>query len=214
MFKKSLLSIVMIAASAFAQAETHTFEVTLDSNWNSKDHLSAPRNAHFSPVVAVTHNSSFDLFNLGSQTSKAIEPLAELGRTAAALETIELANQDGQIIDSVETENMFIRNQKSQSFQVVASEKSPFLSLISMIAPSPDWVVSVSNLKLVSSQGTPIQSLVRIPLYAIDAGTESGDQGGNFSINNPASSPHRPSQILVGPGFGAPFAHLTIKLVE
>ena len=49
-----------------------------------------------------------------------------------------------------------------------------------------------------------------MPLYALDGGTESGDVAGNFSINNNATSPKQPINVLQGSGFDAPFAFVTI----
>ena len=48
----------------------------------------------------------------------------------------------------------------------------PLVTLVSMVAPSPDWFVGVDSLNLLQG-GQWVTNLV-VPLYAIDAGTDSG----------------------------------------
>jgi hypothetical protein len=56
--------------------------------------------------------------------------------------------------------------------QFEVSQQYPMLTLVSMIAPSPDWFVGISDLLLIEN-GKWLENLI-IPLYAYDAGTDSG----------------------------------------
>ena len=193
------------------EIKSQTYRVTFTNNWNRRDHLAAPRNAHFSPIVAVTHDASFDLLPMGGLTSKDLELVAELGDTSDINPTLEMAVQQKKASEFLNTVNMFIRDTQSQTFDITVTENHPYISFVTMIAPSPDWVVGLSALKLYSeSQGFYPGLTSPYPLYAIDAGTESGDQGGNFSINNQPTVPQTPISFLQGRGFQAPFAFVTI----
>ena len=73
---------------------------------------------------------------------------------------------------------------------VVASEGAP------QTAPSPDWFVGVSGLTLLDAQGDWVESL-QVDLYPWDAGTENG---GGFSLSNPATSPQGVITSIRGTG--------------
>ena len=53
------------------------------------------------------------------------------------------------------------------------SEDYPLVSLVSMIAPSPDWFVGVDSLNLFEDGAFVDEKIVT--LYAYDAGTDSGE---------------------------------------
>jgi hypothetical protein len=88
----------------------------------------------------------------------------------------------------------------STSLKFEASDTHAYLSALSMIAPSPDWFVGVSNLAL--KQDNRWITDQTIPLIPWDAETEDGTQ---FSLNNAGSSPHtRVSIVSNSPFNGSP----------
>ena len=68
---------------------------------------------------------------------------------------------------------------------VTLTTDHPRVTLVTMVAPSPDWFVGVSGLRLLDSGGNWLSSL-EVKLYPWDAGTENGTE---FSLSNPATSP-------------------------
>ena len=72
------------------------------------------------------------------------------------------------------------------TLEVIVSEDYPLVSIVSMIAPSPDWIVGVDAMNLIVD-GDFVASK-EVDLYAYDAGTEGGDTAGNFSIDNDETS--------------------------
>ena len=68
---------------------------------------------------------------------------------------------------------------------VVVTTAHPRVTLVTMIAPSPDWFVGVSGLSLLDASGNWLPSH-EVKLYPWDAGTENGDE---FSLSNPTTSP-------------------------
>lgn len=197
------------------QAQAKKYKVTFESNWNRQDHLATPGNAHFSPVLAVSHNRDYSLFQQGGLATKGLEDLSELGRTAILKDEISIASSMMKIGEVKETQNMFIRSETVQTFEIDITPEHPYLSFASMIAPSPDWFVGLNAIKLYSEETGFFESTRNpIDLMAMDAGTELGDFGGNFSINNQANATHEPIFTLLGSGFHTPFARVMIEAVE
>jgi hypothetical protein len=99
----------------------------------------------------------------------------------------------------------------STSLKFEASDTHAYLSALSMIAPSPDWFVGVSNLAL--KQDNRWITDQTIPLIPWDAETEDGTQ---FSLNNAGSSPHtRVSIVSNSPFNGSPvIGTLRIELLS
>ena len=68
---------------------------------------------------------------------------------------------------------------------VVLTTDYPRVTLVTTIAPSPDWFVGVSGRSLLDSSGAWLESLT-VNLYPWDAGTEEGTE---FSLSNSATDP-------------------------
>jgi len=206
------LMVVVFTLPAVAQERVQTYKVTLTTNWSQEAHLGLPGNAHFSPVVAVAHDCSYRLLPIGGLASAGLEDVAELGNPTGLNQEVEAQIQKNTVGDFLNTENMFVLQQDSQTFEIQVSKDHPLLSLVSMIAPSPDWVVGIDSIPLYTEvhgffQGESKQ----IALYALNGGTEDGDVGGNFSLNNPETAPQAPIAKLTGTGFEKPFAFLKIE---
>ncbi len=209
---KSILSALslLVAPQIFAN-DSATYDITFTSLWNEVDHVSFPNNAHFSPILAVSHNANYEMFSLGSLASPGFEQLAETGSTRTIQQEIRIASNSQSILDVVKSATLWPRRDgDSISFTVDVSRDHPQLSIATMIAPSPDWVVGISNLELVNAGS--FVSEYQAYLYAINAGTENGDVGGNFSTNNRATSPREAiSGLFLDTGFTKPFARIVIK---
>src|SRR5262249_21560273 len=80
-----------------------------------------------------------------------------------------------------------------------------------MIAPSPDWFVGVSGLELL--QGGEWRDLVVVPLFAFDAGTDSGTF---YSAPNQPTAPPDPIAPNPAPPFqnGTPLGSFTFTRVD
>lgn len=209
-----ILCLITIFGSFAAESKRATYRITLTSNWSEMDHLGLPNSAHFSPLVIVTHNSEYNLVPLGTKASPGLELVAELGRTNTIEQEIQMARTEGKVQSLKITENQFVLRQLTQTVEVTVSKSHPYLSFVSMIAPSPDWVIGLQNLKLYNTATGFTEGISPRGLYAIDAGTEQGDFGGNFSINNRANTVNDGIGFLSGVGFHAPFAIVEVELIN
>ena len=73
------------------------------------------------------------------------------------------------------------------------------MTLVSMVAPSPDWFVGVDGLELF--QNNQWRNNVVVDLLPYDAGTDSG---ATFTSADLVTSPHEPIAYLAAPFTGSP----------
>ena len=144
----------------------------------------------------------------GGQATPGIESMAERGRTATLTEEIKAAGANAL---SVLRKDSGPGATASDTFEAVTvTADHPRITLLSMIAPSPDWFVGVFGLSLLDAEGNWADALT-VNLYPWDAGTEEGD---DFSFDNAATTP--PGIIISLRGKGrfsdAPIATLTFSL--
>ncbi len=166
--------------SAFASSAV--YRVTFTAAWTSSvtpDGL--PGGAHFSPLIGAVHNANVTFVEGGGTASAGVESMAELGGTAgleaevtAAADALSVLKGSGNISPT-----------STQSLTATLTSDHPRVTLLTMVAPSPDWFVGVSGLLLVSEQGHWLRSH-EVALYPWDAGTEDG---GEFSLTNDATVP-------------------------
>ena len=97
-----------------------------------------------------------------------------------------------------------------RSLTTTLTSEHPRVTLLTMVAPSPDWFVGVSGLLLLNSGGRWLRSH-EVELYPWDAGTEDG---GEFSLTNDATVPPGAITSIRGTGkFSTePIARLSFTL--
>ena len=165
-----LFALVWLAAPALAQSEA-TYSVTFESTWSADTHPDGfPGNPHFSGLVGATHASGIKLWEPGGKASPGIESMAETGAKSTLI-----AESDALIGSGVEATlsgGGLGTSPGSVSMTFTASESHAYVSLVSMLAPSPDWFVGVNGLALRDGAGW-IQEII-VPLDVYDAGTDSG----------------------------------------
>ena len=189
-----------------------TYELTFTSLWNAGDHGEMPTGAHFSSLVISVHTEDYALFPIDELTGPALEPVAELGVTTQIEAKLKSEASKGTVENYLIGENQSVPATPVKKYTVkVFSTKASLLSLVSMIAPSPDWVVGVDSLELLNEEGNFIEDTGDIDLFAYDAGTEEGD---SFTIHNEATPVPTPIARLSGDGFTEPFARLRLKKIN
>ena len=190
-----------------------TYQVTFKSEWTESDHLGLPSNAHFSPIVLTVHSSSYRLFPIGERASSGFERVAETGNATDLNSEVRAQIRRGRVLSSFNTDDMFLRDTSSQTFKITVTRTNSLVSFVTMIAPSPDWVVGLDSLDLLDNDGSFLSSIER-DLFAYDGGTEEGDVGGNFSIRNRSTSPRERISRLRGRGFDKPFASVDFVKID
>ena len=197
------------AGEAAAAGASATYTVTFTGAWTAEATPGGvPDGAHFSPLIGGVHNADVAFLEAGGQATPGIESMAERGRTATLTEEIQAAGANAL---SVLRKDSGPGATASDTFEAVTvTADHPRITLLSMIAPSPDWFVGVFGLSLLDAEGNWVDALT-VNLYPWDAGTEGGD---DFSFDNAATVP--PGIIISLRGKGrfsdAPIATLTFSL--
>jgi hypothetical protein len=197
MLKRAVIttSLAWICAAGAAKAATITYRVDFQATWSQQTHPNAyPAGAHFSSLIGGVHSDQVSFWTSGSLASAGIEQMAEVGGTTALRGEVQSAINMGTASAVLQGSGIASPGSTSLTFDV--SSAFPLVTLVTMVAPSPDWFVGVHGLDL--RDGLGWKSEVAVDLFAYDAGTE---QGVGFSLSNPDTVPH---QTIAPLGF--PFA--------
>jgi hypothetical protein len=191
---------------------TARYRVVFDSIWTAATHpQDAPTDPHFSPPIGATHNASVAFWRDGALASEGIRLMAESGRTSP------LDNEIRAAIAAGTAQNLFIgvgfSSPKTVSLEFDVNRTHPLVTLVTMVAPSPDWFAGVAGLPL-HENGAWIQERV-VQMIPWDAGTDSG---ASFMSNDLPTVPRQPiSRISTAPfavgGAVAPLGTLTFTRI-
>jgi hypothetical protein len=150
---------------------TARYRVTFEATWTAVTHpLEAPPNPHFSPLIGATHTANVAFWREGALASEGIRRMAEQGRTSPLDDEIRAAIAAGTANQLFQGEG--ISSPKSTSLEITLSRDFPLVTLVTMVAPSPDWYAGVAGLALLEN-GSWVEDRI-VALVPWDAGTDSG----------------------------------------
>lgn len=174
---------------------TANYILTFESIWSQTTHpADFPSSAHFSGLIGATHTSDILFWQEGQPASLGIKDVAERGLKDQLKAEIGTAIQNN-FADGELSGGGLATSPGSVSFTFKIHREYPLISVVSMIAPSPDWFIGVSGLSLVEN-GQWVDEKV-VELYAFDAGTDSGTI---YTSANEVTAPPEPiSQIQAAP---------------
>ena len=184
-----------------------TYSVTFQGVWTTTvttDGL--PSGAHFTTLIGGVHNAGVTFLREGGMASAGVEFMAELGGTSTLAAEVRAAEPTALSVLQGSGGNIGPTGSSTINPFTLTTDH-PRVTLLSMVAPSPDWFVGVSGLSLLDAQADWLASLT-VNLYPWDAGTEEGTE---FSLTNSATSPHETITSLRGMGkfSNEPIATLT-----
>lgn len=213
-----LFATVLQISSAYSQS-TARYDITFSSVWenetvdpiNGNSTTAIPGNAHWSNLVGATHNSNYSLVEMGTLASIGIKDVAERGDNdelmAEVMNEINTTGNADQWLQ--ESFSPFAAISSATIDGIVVSSDFPLLSLVSMIAPSPDWMIAINSINL--REGGTWNNEIIIPLFPYDAGTDSGS---NYTSSNQATIPAEPISVVINqsPFNAKPIGTITITL--
>ena len=171
-----------------------TYDVVFNAVWSAATHpMEFPANPHFSPVIGATHNDRYQMFQIGGTATQGIENMSELGATNTLAAEIGGAAPNTNLI----LPGMGLPlSPGSISFSFSTTVNHPLVSIVTMIAPSPDWFVGVNALNL--CPGGRWANSLTVDLHPYDAGTDSG-----VTYNSPDAdiTPQLPIRQITGAPF-------------
>lgn len=195
-------------------APTARYSVTFESTWTAATHPSDfPRDAHFSRLIGGTHTSAVHFWGPGELASRGIEDMAERGATTPLDSEIENAVGAGTASGLIRGGGIG-RSPGSTGVEFEIRREFPLVTLVSMVAPSPDWFVGVHDLDLIERGDWVALKVVALDPY--DAGT---DDGVTFTSPDAEAAPHQPVRRLdgfpfVSGGRVAPLGTFTFRRVQ
>lgn len=172
--------------------DTEIYNITFTSVWNASDHGTLPGGAHWSPLAGATHNTANEFLMMGSMATLGIEDVAETGNTddfeSEVNAVIGLSRADQWLRESVSSGPLG----SATLSNVTVHKDFSLLTLASMIAPSPDWLIAINSIDL--RDGGTWKSSITIDVFPYDAGTEEGTA---YSTSNSATTPQENITSLV-----------------
>jgi len=168
------------------------YRVTFTANWNDTEFPPAPSSAHFSPLIGATHKNAEAFWSEGGQASSGMKSVAETGKTSSFQTEVSTAQDSGEA-DYLIKGSGLSTGSGSVTKEFSINQSHSLVTLITMIAPSPDWFIGVNGLDLYDSSKGEWKQTVTVDLKTYDAGTEEGT---GFSISNAATSPQETIEIL------------------
>ena len=190
---------------------TATYRIDFSATWSTTTHPDDfPGGAHWSPLIGAVHSSRASFWKMGETASAGMESMAETGATGTLTSEIDSeipANALSVINGSGSGSPGSVRIRG-----VEVGLDDPLITLVSMIAPSPDWFAGVTGVSLLNGVGQWTESR-RVLLFPLDAGSDSGT---SYTASNANTSPKEPITSLrgLGPFSEAPVATLTFTRTD
>jgi MYXO-CTERM domain-containing protein len=193
----SILACCLFGQSALAQESGATYSVTFQAEWSADTHPDGfPAGPHFSGLVGAVHNENVEYWAIDGLASPGLALMAEMGAKTGFISEFQrdAANGDVSAIISGGEVNPSPGELKIQQFQVDPDHR--FVTLVSTLAPSPDWFVGVSALDM--ADDGEWSDRVEVLLFAHDAGTDSG---ATYEAENSPTDPEEPIVEIDGAPF-------------
>jgi hypothetical protein len=144
---------------------------------------------HFSGLIGAAHDGSLVLFREGQVPTPGLERLSEEGKHQPLDAEIGTAVTAGRALGVIESGPLKDFSQSvSTEFTVDAAHSR--VSLVAMIAPSPDWFVGVADVDLSDMGG--FAGTLAVDGYAWDSG---GDAGTTFLADDADTNPKLPAAM-------------------
>ncbi len=196
-----------VGRASVANAQSVTYQATFEGQWTTAvSPGGVPGGAHFTTLIGAVHNSQITFWSNGGTASPGMESMAELGLTSALGSEIESRGSD--VLATLQ-QGISSGGTASATIEFSATPTHSLVTLVTMVAPSPDWFTGVSGLSL-RANGEWLESRT-VDLFPYDAGTEDGE---GFSLSNPPTSPQGVITRISGTGkfSNEPIATLTFTL--
>ena len=194
-------SVLALGASA-ARAETSApapvrYQVVFERTWSSETHpQDFPLLAHFSPVIGVTHDGTYDPFRAGGTATAGLEQLCEEGKHQPLDAEIKGAIASGEAGALIETPDPLrsVPGRAEATFSI--DERHPMVSIAAMIAPSPDWCAIAADVPLFENGAWVAEKTLL--LEAWDVGTDSAT---SYRALDDDTQPRGPIELNPSPYF-------------
>ncbi|MEM7482892.1 MAG: spondin domain-containing protein [Acidobacteriota bacterium] len=194
----ALALLLAVAGAAQAQDTSADCTLTFDAIWSAATHpTDFPPGAHFSPLIGGSHSDQVSFWAPGGTATAGIQAMAETGATTPLRNEVLAAMQAGTAAAVISGGS--VDDSPGSALANFSLEVGhPLVTVVTMIAPSPDWFVGLHGLPLFD-EGHWIET-VEVPLPPYDAGTDSGVTFS--SLDDPTNPQGVITQITTHPFLG------------
>ena len=176
-----------------------TYTLTFTADWSAVTHpVAFPAGPHFSGLVGGSHSAGVTFWEVGQSASPGIESMAETGSKGTLTSEIQQAVNAGNANGVISGGGISL-SPGSVAVEFSVNQDNPLTTVVSMIAPSPDWFVGVSGLNLFESGEWVEEKTVN--LWPYDSGTDSGSSyTSSDQDTNPAELIEMITELPIGNG--------------
>ena len=149
--------------------------------------------AHFSGVIGTAHDSDYRIVRDGQPPSPGLERLSEMGKHDPLDAEINAAIAAGDAL-ALTTSGPLKDFTKTATAEVMVDDAHQWVTLVAMIAPSPDWFAAVVDVNLLEN-GAWVASKT-VDAMAWDSG---GDDGTTYLAADKDTDPKKPTAANTSP---------------
>ena len=164
------------------------YTVIIKSTWTKATHaFEYPSGAHFSGMIGASHNAKYSIFAVGRRPTPGLERLSEEGKHSPLDTEIRTAIDQGNALMLFESGGL--KNWKDSMVATVRVDPAhPLVSVVNMVAPSPDWFTGASSVNLIENGTWVARRTLTLPAY--DSG---GDDGKTYKAPDRDTNPKKPT---------------------
>jgi len=163
------------------------YTVIIKSTWTKKSHpFEYPSGAHFSGMIGASHNARYSIFAVGRRPTPGLERHSEEGKHSPLDTEIRTAIDEGNALMLFESGGL--KNWKDSMVATVRVDPAhPLVSVVNMVAPSPDWFTGAASVDLAENGSWVQRKMLTLPAY--DSG---GDDGRTYNAKDRDTNPKKP----------------------
>ncbi|MEL7259898.1 MAG: spondin domain-containing protein [Pseudomonadota bacterium] len=184
-----------LAVTAAQAQETVRYQVEVALVWDGAAQAGHPADKHWSRLIAFAHTARYALFDDGDTATSGLALVATNGRVSVLEAELAEGRRRGRVGAHIVVPGIDA-GVGTVAFELELTARQRFVSLATMLAPSPDWFTGVSAVALREDAGWLAQ--VRAPLWVWDAGVDSGRA---FEGPNVETQPRQSVRLLSHPAF-------------
>lgn len=176
LFLFAVVGILGAASTGMGCAGTALYNVTF-TNFLTNDNFgdSIPEGGLvFSPLAGVSHSNRISFLTVRGFATQTVEEIAETGNNEPFLTRARRLRRQGQPIFTVRGADGPTMPGGKTTLQLRVTCDNPFITVLGMIAPSPDWIVQINNENLVDPMTGKFIETESDNLIAYDGGVDDG----------------------------------------
>ena len=151
--------------------------------------------AHFSGLIGTAHDADYRIVRDGEPPSPGLERLSEMGKHDPLDAEIKAAIAAGDALALTESAALKDFSQTATA-EVMVDDAHQWVSLVAMIAPSPDWFAAVVDVNLLENGAWVASKTVDVTAW--DSG---GDDGVTYLAADKDTNPKNPAAVNMSPHF-------------